>query len=86
MPVIRLLLGLMLSALIMLGTAPLSTATPLSQPVDTTAPTGPTITPPLTVDDVAKSKNKIIVGVSAAVLLGIVIYGHRLRAKRRKKT
>lgn len=85
MPVTRLLLGLMLSALVVLGAAPTAGAEPWAQPTDTVAPTGPTLEPAPTEDDAARSKNKLVIGLTAAVLLGIVIYGNRVRAKRRKK-
>jgi hypothetical protein len=51
-----------------------------------TAPPGPVLDPAET--DKAnsqKTKNKLIAGGVAVVLLGIVIWGRRVRAKRRKK-
>ncbi|TCO65573.1 hypothetical protein [Actinocrispum wychmicini] len=48
------------------------------------APPGPDIPKAPTVDDAAQSKDKLVIGVVAVVLLGIVIYGHRLRSKRKK--
>ncbi|PPK69749.1 hypothetical protein V5P93_006609 [Actinokineospora auranticolor] len=50
------------------------------------APTAPGVDlqPPPTEAERDKAKNKIVVGVVAVVLLGIVIYGNRVRAKRRK--
>jgi hypothetical protein len=50
----------------------------------TTAPPGPDITPAPTTQDAATSRNKLVIGVVAVVLLGIVILGHRLRSKRQK--
>lgn len=85
MPVTRLLLGLLLSALVVLGAAPMAGADPLAQPTETVAPTGPTLEPAPTEEDAARSKNKLVIGLTAVVLLGIVIYGNRVRAKRHKK-
>ncbi|WP_436492189.1 hypothetical protein [Actinokineospora sp. HUAS TT18] len=79
----RLLIGLFLTALIVLGGGSAATATPFAQQTETVAPTGPTLDP-ATNNDAATSKKKLVIGVTAAVLLGIVIYGNRVRAKRRK--
>ena len=51
----------------------------------TTAPAGPKLTPE-TENDQAKSKQKLIIGVAAAGLLAIVIWGRSVRRKRRKAT
>jgi hypothetical protein len=45
---------------------------------------GPDIPAAPTVQDAAESRKKLVIGVSAAVLLGIVILGHRIRSKRKK--
>jgi hypothetical protein len=50
----------------------------------TTAPAGPDIPPAPTTQDGANTRNKLVIGVAAAVLLGIVIIGHRARSKRQK--
>ncbi|TNC20693.1 hypothetical protein [Amycolatopsis alkalitolerans] len=51
------------------------------------APVGPVIDP---ADNeranAQKTKNKIVVGVIAAVLLGIVLWGRSIRRKKRKKS
>jgi hypothetical protein len=49
----------------------------------TTAPAGPTINAPTEADS-AKSRDNLIVGAVAIVLLGIVVYGNRVRAKKKK--
>lgn len=49
-----------------------------------TAPAGPDIPTAPTTQDVATSRNKLVIGVAAIVLLGIVVFGHRLRSKRKK--
>lgn len=51
-----------------------------------TAPPGPTIETPPTEQDAANSRQRLVIGVVAVVLLGIVILGHRARRKRRSKT
>ncbi|MBP2322762.1 hypothetical protein JOF56_003147 [Kibdelosporangium banguiense] len=50
-----------------------------------TAPAGPTIETPPTEQDAANSRQRLVIGVIAVVLLGIVILGHRARAKRKAK-
>jgi hypothetical protein len=50
-----------------------------------TAPAGPTIETPATEQDAANSRQRLVIGITAVVLLGIVILGHRARAKRRAK-
>ncbi|GLZ38582.1 hypothetical protein [Actinokineospora sp. NBRC 105648] len=69
----RLLLVVLLGVLMTL-TAPLASA-------QTTAPSGPEIVAPQVSGD---AKSKLVVGITAAVLLGIVVYGNRVRAKRKK--
>ncbi|MGQ0838375.1 hypothetical protein [Actinokineospora sp.] len=84
----RLLLGVLLAALVTLGAAPLAAAVAQPPATDaplTDAPAGPRLDPP-TEADAAKSKDKLIIGVTALVLLGVVVYGNRVRAKRRKTT
>lgn len=51
-----------------------------------TAPPGPAIEPPPAEQEGASSRQRLVIGVAAVVLLGIVILGHRARAKRRKKS
>ncbi|WAL64976.1 hypothetical protein ORV05_29245 [Amycolatopsis cynarae] len=59
-------------------------AGPLAQ--QTTAPPGPRIDPSDNARaNAQKAKNKIIVGVIAAVLALIVVWGHSRRAKKKKK-
>jgi hypothetical protein len=48
------------------------------------APPGPDIPTAPTTQDAATSRNKLVIGVAAVVLLGIVILGHRVRRKRKK--
>jgi hypothetical protein len=50
-----------------------------------TAPPGPDIAPAPTTEDANRSKDRLIIGVAAVVLLGIVILGHRIRRKRHNK-
>lgn len=50
-----------------------------------TAPAGPTIETPPTEQEAADSRQRLIIGITAVVLLGIVILGHRARAKRKAK-
>ncbi|ONI85881.1 hypothetical protein ALI144C_12280 [Actinosynnema sp. ALI-1.44] len=52
----------------------------------TTAPSGPDISPAPTEQDSANSRQRLVIGIAAAVLLGIVILGHRARRKRAKKS
>lgn len=47
---------------------------------------GPDIPPAPTVEDGTKSRDKLVIGVVAILLLGIVILGHRTRKKRRKES
>lgn len=51
-----------------------------------TTPAGPEITPAPTEQDASDSRQRLVVGIVAIVLLGIVILGHRARSKRMKKT
>ena len=67
--------------------APVQTA--VAAPVDPIvavqpAPPGPDIQPAPTEQDAASAKNRLVVGVAAVVLLGIVILGRRMRSKRQK--
>ncbi|MET0233904.1 MAG: hypothetical protein ABW224_04620 [Kibdelosporangium sp.] len=48
-----------------------------------TAPPGPTIETPPTEQEGENSRQRLIIGITAVVLLGIVILGHRARAKRK---
>ncbi|MCG8919409.1 hypothetical protein L6E12_26900 [Actinokineospora sp. PR83] len=66
----------------LLGAAPAGAST-LAQPPTTTAPAGPVIDAPSEADT-AKSRNNLIIGAVAVVLLGIVVYGNRTRAKKKK--
>ncbi|MDQ3578785.1 MAG: hypothetical protein M3443_14575 [Actinomycetota bacterium] len=84
----RLLIGLLLGVVVLLGAAPAAAASATAEPVaaqppPTTAPAGPQLDQP-TEEDAEKSKNKLIIGITAVVLLGVVVYGNRYRAKRRK--
>ncbi|CAM3618721.1 hypothetical protein KIPE111705_17060 [Kibdelosporangium persicum] len=51
-----------------------------------TAPPGPTIDTPPTEQDAANSRQRLVIGIAAIVLLGIVVLGHRARRKRAKKS
>jgi hypothetical protein len=51
-----------------------------------TAPAGPTIAPQPTEEEAASSRQRLVIGIAAVVLLGIVILGHRARRKRAKKS
>ncbi|MBM7770114.1 hypothetical protein JOD54_000318 [Actinokineospora baliensis] len=84
----RLLSAVLLGVLLALGTAvgtasaaPVPGSAVLAQ--QTTAP-GVEIPPAQTEADADKAKNKLVVGVVAVVLLGLVIYGNRVRSKRKK--
>ncbi|MDQ3404349.1 MAG: hypothetical protein M3548_13310 [Actinomycetota bacterium] len=79
----RLLIGLLLGVVVLLGAAPATAEPVAAQPPPTTAPAGPQLDQP-TEEDAEKSKNKLIIGITAVVLLGGVVYGNRYRAKRRK--
>lgn len=60
-------------------------ASPVLVPAQTTVNPGPVLDPAQT--DKAnseKTKNKLIAGLVAAVLLGIVIWGRRIRSKKAK--
>lgn len=52
----------------------------------TTAPPGPAIDTPPTEQDSNDTRQRLVIGIVAVVLLGVVILGHRTRAKRKKKT
>jgi hypothetical protein len=61
------------------------TAGPVAE--QTTAPIGPVIDPADNARaNAQKTKSKIVVGVVAAVLLAIVLWGRSIRKKRRKKS
>ncbi|WP_290053529.1 hypothetical protein [Amycolatopsis solani] len=52
-----------------------------------TQPPGPVLDPAQTDKaNTQKTKNKLIAGLIAVVLLGIVIYGRRIRSKKAKKS
>ncbi|WP_424189524.1 hypothetical protein ACOBQX_13105 [Actinokineospora sp. G85] len=78
------LAALVLLSALLVG-APLAASAAAAQPAPpaTTAPAGPTIDTPDEAD-AEKSRNNLVVGVAAIVLLGIVIYGNRVRAKKKK--
>lgn len=78
----RTLAGLVL-ALVLLGAVALGPAA-TEAVAQTTAPPGPTLNPP-SAQDGADSRQKVVIAVAAIVLLGIVIYGNRVRRKRTKK-
>ncbi|WP_018682412.1 hypothetical protein [Actinokineospora enzanensis] len=85
----RLLLGAVLFGAILLGGAPTASAAPAADwgvALAQAAPTAPGVDIPQapTEADKDKAKNKLVIGVAAVVLLAIVIYGNRVRAKRRK--
>ncbi|SDD20014.1 hypothetical protein [Actinokineospora iranica] len=80
----RLLLAALFGIVVLFGAAPPASATGLAQPPTTTAPSVDLPDQPSEAD-VAKDKNKLVVGVVAVALLGIVVYGHQIRAKRKKK-
>jgi hypothetical protein len=63
---------------------PLAQLAPYAQQT-ATAPAGPTIETPPTEQEAADSRQRLIIGVTAVVLLGIVILGHRARSKRKAK-
>lgn len=52
---------------------------------DPSAPAGPALDPAPTDGERSVAQNKIIMGLVAAVLLGTVILGNRIRSARRKK-
>lgn len=49
------------------------------------APTGPDLNQDQADADARLAKRKLVIGVVALVLLVIVVWGHRVRSKRRKK-
>lgn len=51
-----------------------------------TAPPGPSIAPQPTAEEAASSRQRLVIGIAAVLLLGIVIVGHRARRKRAKKS
>ncbi|MFC5290430.1 hypothetical protein ACFPM7_25545 [Actinokineospora guangxiensis] len=78
----RLLTG-MLVAVAVLGAVALGPVA-TEAVAQTTAPSGPTLNPP-TEQDSADSKQKVVIAVVAIALLGIVVYGNRVRHKKAKK-
>ncbi|EWC60741.1 hypothetical protein UO65_4024 [Actinokineospora spheciospongiae] len=66
----------------LLGAAPAGASALAQPPTTTTAPAGPVIDAPSEADT-AKTRNNLIIGAVAVVLLGIVIYGNRKRAKKK---
>ena len=77
----RLLTGLLVAG-VLLGALALGPA--VTEAWAQTAPPGPTLTPP-SEQDGADSRQKVVITVIALVLLGLVIYGNRVRRKRAKK-
>ncbi|GAA4428468.1 hypothetical protein ACFQV2_33655 [Actinokineospora soli] len=78
----RLLTGLLVAGAL-LGVLALGPAA-TEAVAQTTAPNGPTLNPP-SEQDAADSRQKVVIAVTAIVLLGIVVYGNRLRKKKTKK-
>jgi hypothetical protein len=78
----RLLTG-MLVAVALLGAVALGPAA-VEAVAQTTAPSGPTLNPP-TEQETADNKQKVVIAVVAIALLGIVVYGNRVRHKKTKK-
>ncbi|MTD59362.1 hypothetical protein [Amycolatopsis pithecellobii] len=87
-----LMLGVLLSftaptVLAVAAPAAVSAPAPAVQPVVTQAQPGPVIDPADNARaNAQKTKSKIVVGVVAAVLLGIVLWGRSIRGKKRKKS
>lgn len=63
---------------------PTTTTTPPASSPGATAPSGPKLAPE-SENDQAESRRKLIMGVASVVLVGIVLWGRSVRAKRRKK-
>lgn len=78
-------------ALVVLFFLPVGVATAAPAPLapyaqqTATAPPGPSLEPQPTEQDAASSRQRLVIGIVAVVLLGIVILGHRARRKRAKK-
>ncbi|GGS25196.1 MULTISPECIES: hypothetical protein [Actinokineospora] len=79
----RLLTGVLLGVTL-LGAIALGPSAPAAFAQETTAPSGPTLNPP-TEEEAADSRQKLVITVTALVLLGLVVYGNRVRRKRVKK-
>lgn len=78
----RMVAGFVL-ALVVLGAVALGPSA-TEAVAQTTAPSGPTLNPP-SAEDAADSQQKVVITVVALALLGVVVYGHRVRRKRTKK-
>lgn len=78
----RLLTGVLV-AVALLGALALGPGAPVAV-AQTTAPSGPTLNPP-SEQESAESKQKLVIAVTAIALLGIVVYGNRVRHKKAKK-
>lgn len=63
---------------------PTTTTKPPASSPGATAPSGPKLEPE-SENDQAESRRKLIMGVASVVLVGIVLWGRSVRAKRRKK-
>ncbi|HKS47943.1 MAG TPA: hypothetical protein VJT49_23090 [Amycolatopsis sp.] len=85
----KLLAGLLLGVVVLFA-APAAPAASASTSIgvvaqQATAPPGPRIDPADTDKaNAQKTKSKVVVGVTAVVLLGIVVWGRSIRRKRRK--
>ena len=79
----RLLTG-MLVAVALLGAVALGPSATEAVAQTTTAPSGPTLNPP-TEQESADSRQKVVIAVVAIALLGLVVYGNRVRRKKSKK-
>lgn len=84
--VARLLVVALLCLTVAVLASPVSASAQQQPPATTSpvAPEGPTLNQQ-SESDVSNSRQKLVIGVTAAILLGIVIYGNRVRWKRRKK-
>jgi hypothetical protein len=87
---LRLLLAGMFALLVLVPAEPAAAAPTnsggvvvLEQPVNPTAPAGPNLTPQQQAPD--KTKQKLVIGILAAILLVIVFFGRRGHNKRLKK-
>jgi hypothetical protein len=87
---LRLLLAGMFALLVLVPAEPAAAAVSggsgvvvLEQPANPTAPAGPNLTPQQQPPD--KTKQKLVIGVLAAILLVIVFLGRNARNKRLKK-
>jgi hypothetical protein len=57
---------------------------PTGSTTGTTAPTIPPLTPEETAEKSREQKRKLVMGISSAVLVGIVIWGRSIRRKKAK--